>query len=180
MDLLLIETGLSVESRVVFIVSIFLSLAAFILSGFAAFLFYKFYQDTIKPIPGFLFASTEKLASLKIDNQGNTAFFIFNCIYSKGGKVSGNIFDFLPPVHDDALHGMFMRGIVGKRLLPDQSYGVFEIDFAFLEGFLDKQQIREIRIGLDGLMVELFCQDIGKRYKTITRFVLQMEQTISQ
>ena len=170
----LVEIGLPVEIRVMFIAAIFFSIAAFILSGFAAFLFYKFYQDTIKPIPGFQVEVKENSASLKVLNNGNTAFYIFNCLYSKEGKVSGDIFDFLPHLHEEALFSMFMRGVVGKRLLPDQSFGIFELDFSFLEGFLSLDQINEIRLSMDGIMVELFCHDIGKRYKTITRVTLEM------
>ena len=171
---LLVEIGLPVEIRVMFIAAIFFSIAAFILSGFAAFLFYKFYQDTIKPIPVFQAEVKESSASLKVLNNGNTAFYIFNCLYSKDGKVSGNIFDFLPQFHEEALVGMFRSGIVGKRVLPDHSFVLFELDFSFLEGFLNLEQITEIRSSMDGIMVELFCHDIGKRYKTITRITLDM------
>ncbi|MBE0646698.1 MAG: hypothetical protein IH596_02820 [Bacteroidales bacterium] len=176
MTVMLGEIGLPVEIRVMFIAAIFFSIAAFILSGFAAFLFYKFYQDTIKPIPVFNLDVKENSASLKVVNNGNTSFFIFNCLYSKEGKVSETIFDFLPQLHEEALYGMFMRGVVGKRLLPDQSFGIFDLDFSFLEGFLSHQQINEIRTSMDGMMVELFCRDIGKRYKTFTRITLEMIQ----
>ena len=174
LTVLLGEIGLPVEIRVMFIAAIFFSLAAFVLSGFAAFLFYKFYQDTIKPIPVLQDDVKAGFASLKVVNTGNAAFYIFNCLYSKEGKVSGNIFDFLPQLHEEALVGMFRSGIVGKRLLPDHSFILFELDFSFLEGFLSVQQINEIRQCMDGMMVELFCHDIGKRYKTITRITLDM------
>ena len=171
---LLAEIGLPVEIRVMFIAAIFFSLGAFVLSGFAAFLFYKFYQDTIKPIPVLQDDVKKGTASLKVVNTGNAAFYVFNCLFSKEGKVSGNIFDFLPQLHEEALVGMFRSGIVGKRLLPDQSFVIFDLDFSFLEGFLNVQQINEIQVCMDGMMVELFCHDIGKRYKTITRITLEM------
>ena len=174
MMVLLVDIGLPVEIRVIFIASIFFSLAAFVLSGFAAFLFYKFYQDTIKPIPVFDLDVKESSALLKIVNNGNMSFYIFNCLYSKDGRVSADVFDFLPQFHEEALYGMFKRGILGKRLLPDQSFGVFEVDFSFLESFLSLKQINEIQSCMDGIIVELYCHDIGKRYKTIARITLEM------
>ena len=174
LTVLLVEIGLPVEIRVMFIAAIFFSLAALALSGFAAFLFYKFYQDTIKPIAVLQDDVKAGSASLKVVNTGNSAFYIFNCLYSKEGKVSGNIFDFLPQLHEEALVGMFRSGIVGKRVLPDHSFVLFELDFSFLEGFLSREQINEIRRCMDGMMVELFCHDIGKRYKTITRMTLDL------
>jgi hypothetical protein len=173
MQMLSMETGLPVDVRIMFISAVFLALAAFVMSGFAAFLFYKFYRDTIMPVPVFQLENRRDAVSLKVYNNGNSTFHIFNCLYVKGGRTTDNVFEFLPRVQDEALFSMFTKGIVGKRLLPDQHFRVFEIDFAFLEGSMTGEQVLAIKQQLEGMTVELFCHDIGRRYKSVTRIVVE-------
>lgn len=174
MHLLSVETGLPVDVRIMFISALFLALAAFVMSGFAAFLFYKFYRDTIMPVPVFQLEKQRDTLSLKVYNNGNSPFHIFNCLYLKGGKSADTIFDFLPPSQDESLYSMFTKGISGKRLLPDQHFRVFDLDFNYLEGFMTPDKIKEIKSLLNGMTVELFCHDIGHRYKTVIRVVIDL------
>lgn len=173
MQMLSIDTGLPVDVRIMFVSAVFLALAAFVMSGFAAFLFYKFYRDTIMPVPVFRLEQGGDSVSLKVYNNGNSTFHIFNCLYVKGGRTTSDIFEFLPRLQDEALFSMFTKGVAGKRVLPDQHFRLFEIDFSFLEGFLSKEQVGEIRHQLEGMTVELFCHDIGRRYKTVIRVVIE-------
>jgi len=172
MHILSVDTGLPVDVRIMFISAVFLALAAFVMSGFAAFLFYKFYRDTIMPIPVFQLDKKADFLSLKVYNNGNSPFHIFNCLYAKGGLSTSNIFDFFPGFHDEAFFLMFTKGIAGKRVLPDQHLRLFEVDCAFLEGFLTREQVGEITNQLEGMTVELFCHDIGHRYKTVIRIII--------
>ena len=173
-NILFVETGLPVDVRIMFISALFLALAAFVMSGFAAFLFYKFYRDTIMPVPVLQLEKQRDTLSLKIYNNGNSPFHIFTCLYLKGGKSADNLFEFLPPLQDESLYAMVAKGIEGKRLLPDQHFKVFDIDFTYLEGFMTPEKIQEIKNQLNGITVELFCRDIGHRYKTVIRLVIDL------
>lgn len=174
MHILSVETGLPVDVRIMFISALFLALAAFVMSGFAAFLFYKFYRDTIMPIPVFQLEKQGDTLSLKVYNNGNSPFHIFNCLYLKGGKSADTIFEFLPPLQDESLYSMVAKGIAGKRLLPDQHFRVFDLDFTYLEGFITPEKIKDIKSQLNGITVELFCHDIGHRYKTVIRVIIDL------
>jgi len=93
-------------------------------------------------------------------------------LYVKGGKSAQEIFDFLPKFHDEAFYLMFAKEIIGKRLLPDQHLKVFDVDYAYLAATLSTDQVDQVRKSLSGITVELFCHDIGHRYKKIIRIIV--------
>jgi len=164
-----------VEFRLLLITVVFLSLAAIMMSSFAAFLFYKFYRDTIKPIPLLQHEHSSNTATLKLLNNGHSAFYIFKVFFSKSNKVSSSIFDFLPAVHEEELYAMFTKSIEGRKLMPDQQMKLFEIDFSYLKATLSEEKIQSLRDHLDGVVVEIHCHDIGKRYTSVTRKALELK-----
>jgi hypothetical protein len=157
------------------ILTLFLSAAAFVMSAFSVYLFFKFYRDTIKPLPLLMQSVTENSISLRLVNSGNSPFFISKFYVTKDGKVSGSIADFLPLVDEDT--GYLSLSIIreGMKVMPEQSVKIFEFDLTGFDAGLDLEKIREIIRHLDGLTFEVQCQDIGKRYKSTIRKSLALE-----
>lgn len=166
---LLAVPSIPVDLRFLVILTIFLSVAAFVMSAFSVYLFFKFYRDTIKPLPILVHAVTENSISLRLLNSGNSPFFISKFFVSKDNKVSGSISDFLPLVDEDT--GYITLSIIrdGMKVMPEQSVRIFEFDLTWFDANLDLEKIRGIIRHLDGLTFEVHCHDIGKRYKTTIR-----------
>jgi len=169
LSVLLFISTIPVEFRILFILVIFLSLSAFFMSLFSVFLFYKFYRDTIRPIPLFLFSNSEKGISLKLLNNGHSAFYIHKFFASKNGKISETIGEFLPLIHNESLYSSFSTSIEGRKVMPDQSIKIFELDFEFLGSYIKPEEIDDLIRSLNDIIFEVHCHDIGKRYKSIAR-----------
>jgi len=169
------STSIPVDLRFLVILTLFLSAAAFVMSAFSVFLFFKFYRDTIKPLPVLLHSVTENSISMRLVNSGNSPFFISKFYVTKDGKVSGSIADFLPLVDEDT--GYLSLSIIreGMKVMPEQSVKIFEFDLTWFDAGVDLEKIREIIRHLDGLTFEVQCQDIGKRYKSTIRKSLSLE-----
>jgi hypothetical protein len=165
----------TVEVRIVFIMILLLSLAAFVMSAFAAYLFYKFYRDTIKPIPVLNLEQTDASCALKLVNNGHSAFYVFRIFFSKNGKISSSILDFLPVIQEETLYAMFAKAIEERKVLPDQQLKIFDIDFPFLSNYMGKDQIQSITNHLDGIQAEVHCHDIGKRYKSVFSMIIHVK-----
>ena len=86
---ILSSTSIPVDLRFLVILTLFLSAAAFVMSAFSVYLFFKFYRDTIKPLPVLVHSVTENSISLRLVNSGNSPFFISKFYVTKDGKVSG-------------------------------------------------------------------------------------------
>ncbi len=165
--MLLSSTLIPVELRFLVIITLFLSVAAFVMSAFSVFLFYKFYRDTIKPLPALIPSVTENNISLRLFNNGNSPFFISGFRVSKHDKSSGSISDFLPLIDENT--GYISVTIIreGLKVMPEQSLKIFEFDLTGFDTGIDPAMVREILRHLDGLSFEVQCRDIGKRYKTV-------------
>ena len=174
---LLSSTTIPVDLRFLVILTLFLSVSAFVMSAFSVFLFFKFYRDTIKPLPILLHGVTENSISLRLVNSGNSPFFISKFFVSKDNRVSGSISDFLPLVDEDT--GYITLSIIreGMKVMPEQSIKIFEFDLTWFDERLDLEKIRDIIRHLDGLTFEMHCHDIGKRYKTTIRKSISIDQS---
>lgn len=164
------------EIRIFMILLIFLSLSAFILSLFSTFLFYKFYRDTIKPRPQFLYNLTKTDISFKLYNNGHSAFYIYKFFVSNASKISNSISDFLPLVSEEVGFLSYSTVLEGRKVMPDQNINIFEIDFSSQNFNSTKDSIQDFINHIDGLVVEVHCRDIGKRYKTIIRKSININQ----
>lgn len=175
--ILLSATTIPVDLRFLLILTLFLSLAAFVMSAFSVFLFFKFYRDTIKPLPFLLHGVTANSISLRLVNSGNSPFFISKFFVSRDNRISGSIADFLPLVDEDT--GYLSLSIIreGMKVMPEQSVKIFEFDLTWFDAGLDLEKIRDIISHLDGLSFEVHCHDIGKRYKTTIRKSISLDQT---
>lgn len=167
--MLLSSTLIPVDLRFLVIITLFLSVAAFVMSAFSVFLFYKFYRDTIKPLPALIPSVTENNISLRLFNNGNSPFFISGFRVSKHDKSSGSISDFLPLIDENT--GYISVTIIreGLKVMPEQSLKIFEFDLTGFDSGIDPAMVHEILRHLDGLSFEVQCRDIGKRYKTVIR-----------
>jgi hypothetical protein len=175
MHSLLSIPSIPVDLRFLVILTLFLSVAAFVMSAFSVFLFFKFYRDTIKPLPVLLRGVTDNEISLRLINSGNSPFFISKFFVTKDNRTSGSIADFLPLVDEDT--GYLSLSIIreGMKVMPEQSVKIFEFDLTGFDAGLDPEKIREIIRHLDGLTFEVHCHDIGKRYKTTIRKSLALD-----
>ena len=174
--LLLSIPSIPVDLRFLVILTLFLSVAAFVMSAFSVLLFLKFYRDTIKPLPVLRHSVTENSISLRLVNNGNSPFFISKFFVSRDNRVSGSVADFLPLVDEDT--GYLSLTIIreGMKVMPEQSLKIFEFDLTWFDAGLDLDKIRDIIRHIDNLTFEVHCHDIGKRYKTVIRKSLAMEQ----
>jgi hypothetical protein len=173
---LLSSMVIPVDLRFLVILTLFLSVAAFVMGAFSVYLFFKFYRDTIKPLPVLIHGVTGNNISLRLLNSGNSPFFISKFFVSKDNRVSGSIADFLPLVDENT--GYISLSIIreGMKVMPEQSVKIFEFDLTWLDAGLDLDKIREIISHLDGLSFELHCRDIGKRYTTMIRKSISLDQ----
>ena len=172
---LLAVPSIPVDLRFLVILTIFLSAAAFVMSAFSVYLFFKFYRDTIKPLPALLHQVTADSITLRLVNSGNSPFFISKYDVSKHGKTSGSIADFLPLVDEDTGYLSLSIIRVGMKVMPEQSVKIFEFDLTGFDAGLDVEKIRDIIHHLDGLTFEVQCHDIGKRYRSAVRKSLALE-----
>ena len=175
-SILLSSTSIPVDLRFLVILTLFLSVASFVMSAFSVYLFFKFYRDNIKPLPVLVHAITGNSISLRLINSGNSPFFISKFMVAKDNRVSGSITDFLPLVDEDT--GYLSLSIIreGMKVMPEQSVKIFEFDLTWFEAGVDLDKIRDIIRHLDGLNVEVHCHDVGKRYKTTIRKILSPDQ----
>ena len=175
--LILSSTAIPVDLRFLMILTLFLSVAAFVMGAFSVYLFFKFYRDTIKPLPVLIHSVTENNISLRLFNNGNSAFFISKFLVSKDNKVTKSIADFLPLVDENT--GYISVSIIreGMKVMPEQSVKIFEFDLTWLDAGLDLDKVNEIIQHLDGLTFEAQCKDIGKRYKTMIRKSISLDHS---
>lgn len=169
MSMMLLSSMIPVDLRFLVIITLFLSVAAFVMSAFSVFLFYKFYRDTIKPLPALIPSVSENNISLRLFNNGNSPFFISGFRVSKNNRSSGSISDFLPLIDENT--GYISVTIIreGLKVMPEQSLKIFEFDLSAFDAGIDTGVVRDILVHLDGLSFEVHCRDIGKRYKTVIR-----------
>ena len=167
--LMLSSTAIPVDLRFLVILTLFLSVAAFVMSGFSGYLFLKFYRDTIKPMPVLIHEVNERCISLRLLNNGNSPFFISKFSVSKNGKTSPSVAVFLPLVDEQT--GYLSTSVIKEnmKILPEQSIRIFEFDLSGFGSGLDLEQLREMIRQLDGLTFELSCSDIAKHFRTNIR-----------
>ena len=162
----LIDPPISDEFRIVVIITVFLSVAAFFMSGFALWLFYKFYRDTIKPLPKLVLQTTETNISLKLVNLGNNPFYIHKFFVSREDRVEGSVMTFLPLINEGTGYMSYTPVVEGRKVVPDQSVSIFEFDLAMQRSGISLQDIQQVIDHLEGLLIEAQCEDIGKKYIT--------------
>jgi len=167
--LFLTDRTISSEFRLLVIFTIFLSIAAFLLSSFSVYLFYKFYRDTIKPLPKLLLNSAENSISLKLFNMGNNPFYIHKFFISKGDKITSTIVNFLPLINEGTGYMSYTPVIDGRKVAPDQHVKIFEFDLAQQQASISIKDIQNVIDHLNGLNIEAHCHDIGKKYETVIR-----------
>jgi len=167
--IMLYFSSIPVELRITIIFSVLLSLTSFFLSAASVFLFYKFYRDTIKPIPMILFQSSESMISLKLINNGHSAFYINKLLVMKNNRITDNIVNLLPLLGNEAHYASLSSAIEGRKVMPDQSIKLFEIDLTLANPELTDHDIKNLIHELNDIIVEVHCYDIGKRYKAVVR-----------
>lgn len=176
--ILLYFSSIPVEIRITIILAILLSVSAFVMSGASVFLFYKFYRDTIKPIPVLLFEANQALVSLKLINNGHSAFYIGKLLVLKNNRITDNLVGSLPMFGRDQPYASFATSVEGRKVMPDQSIRLFEIDLAFAGNGLSGGEYLELLSGLNDLVVEVHCHDIGRRYKSVARESIHLPESI--
>lgn len=174
--MLLLSTMIPVDLRFLVIITLFLSVAAFVMGAFSVFLFYKFYRDTIKPLPVLIPAVTDFNISLRLLNSGNSPFFISKFFVSKDDRVASGISGFLPFIDESTGYLSVTNIREGMKILPEQSIKIFEFDLTGFDKDLDLDSIKDIITHLNGLTFEVHCQDIAKRYSTPVRKTLSLEK----
>lgn len=163
------------DLRILLVLVILLSVAAFLLGGLSLYLFYRFYRDTIRPFPRLILQVAETGITLRLSNLGNNPLVIKQFGVEKAGRRAASLASFLPLIHDGTGYISYAPVVEGKKLNPDQELRLFEFNLALQGSDITLDDIRSIIDHLNGLTFELLCSDLGERYHTALRQKILIE-----
>jgi hypothetical protein len=157
------------DLRILLVLVTLLSVAAFLLGGFALYLFYRFYRDAVRPFPRLTLQVSETNIALRLVNLGNNPLVIKQFVVEREGRRAGSVASFLPLINDGTGYISYAPVVEGKKLNPDQEIRLFEFNLALQGSDITLNDIRNIIDHLSGLTFELLCHDLGERYHTPVR-----------
>lgn len=94
----------------------------------------------------------------------------------KNDRVMDNIVNLLPLLGNEARYASFSSSFEGRKIMPDQTIKLFEIDLTFATPEISKEGVRKLINELNGTIVEVHCYDIGKRYKSVACETISIDQ----